>query len=269
MAAHGSIHLGGSVPPTAVESPHAKVQSPRARRIARDQRILDNVHLVKIIAIRVYEGLPIHIELEDLIQVGVMGLLEAAEKFDESKNVTFSAYAKHRIRGAILDSLRQMDWASRDQRKRVRQMEAAIHSLSVALSRTPTDAEVANEMGMDLARWQRMLGELQGQNPVSISSRGAGQEDAPPPDVPANPEDQPDSICKRKQVATMLRDVVNALPTRYRAVVRMYYNDELTMKEIGTRLGVNESRVSQIHKAALRKMANVLTAAGINAASVL
>lgn len=269
MAAHASIHLGGAGHPTAVESPHAKIQTPRARRIARDQRILDNVHLVKIIAIRVYEGLPVHIELEDLVQVGVMGLLEAAEKFDESKNVTFSAYAKHRIRGAILDSLRQMDWASRDQRKRVRQMEAAVHSLSVALSRTPTELEVANEMGMDLVRWQRMLGELQGHNPVSISSRATGQDDAPPPDVPASVDEQPDSVCKRKQMATMLHDVVDALPARYQAVVRMYYNDDLTMKEIGARLGVNESRVSQIHKAALRKMANVLTAAGINAAAVL
>ncbi|MCW5964447.1 MAG: FliA/WhiG family RNA polymerase sigma factor [Bryobacterales bacterium] len=237
--------------------------------MARDQRILDNIHLVKIIAIRVYEGLPVHIELEELVQVGVMGLLEAAEKFDESKNVTFAAYAKHRIRGAILDSLRQMDWASRDQRRRVRQMEAAVHNLSGALCRTPSAAEIATEMGMDLVRWQRMLSELQGGVSVSASSRPPGQEDGPPPDFPADTNDHPDAICKRNQLAVLLKEVLQSLPPRYQEVVRMYYTEELTMKEIGLRMGVNESRVSQIHKAALRKMATYFTAAGIDASAVL
>lgn len=269
MAAHASIHLGRAASHATLESPHAKIQTTRARRMARDQRILDNVHLVKIIAIRVYEGLPVHIELEDLIQVGVMGLLEAAEKFDESKNVSFPAYAKHRIRGAILDSLRQMDWASRDQRKRVRQMEAAVHSLSVTLCRHPTEAEIASEMGVELNRWQRMMGELQGHGAVSISSRPAGQDDALLPELPASTGDHPDTTCRRSQIGAILRDVVDALPLRYQKVVKMYYNDEMTMKEIGAHLGVNESRISQIHKAALRKMANLLTAAGIDASAVL
>src|SRR5690606_6425822 len=90
----------------------------RDSQAIRDQRILDNIHLARIIAIRIYEGLPIHLELEELIQVGILGLIDAAERFDESKKVTFAGYAKHRIRGAILDSLREMDWASRDQRRR-------------------------------------------------------------------------------------------------------------------------------------------------------
>ncbi len=269
MAAQASMYLSGAVPHTDLDSSHAKAQTTRARTMARDQRILENVHLVKIIAIRVYEGLPVHIELEELVQVGVMGLLEAAEKFDESKNVSFAAYAKHRIRGAILDSLRQMDWASRDQRRRVRQMEAAVHSLSGTLCRNPSEAEVATEMGMDLARWQRMLSELQGGGIVSASSRPAGQEDGPPPEFPADVNDHPDSICKRRELATLLAEAVNTLPLRYQAVLRMYYTDELTMKEIGIHLGVNESRVSQIHKAALRKMAAIFTTAGIDATSVL
>jgi RNA polymerase sigma factor for flagellar operon FliA len=252
-----------------IQATHGKIQTTRARNLVRDQRILDHVHLVKIIAIRVYEGLPVHIELEELVQVGVMGLLEAAEKFDENKNVSFPAYAKHRIRGAILDSLRQMDWASRDQRRRVRQMEAAVHNLSGALCRNPSESEVAQEMGMDLEKWQRMVGELQGVGFVSASSRPAGQEDGPPIEFPADASEDPDTICKRRELATLLHQAVSALPLRYQAVLRMYYTDELTMKEIGNQLGVNESRVSQIHKAALRKMAGIFTAAGLNAAAVL
>jgi len=268
MAAHVSTYLGGPVSRTDSDYNHTKAQTTRARNFARDQRILDNVHLVKIIAIRVYEGLPVHIELEELIQVGVMGLLEAPEKFDENKNVTFAAYAKHRIRGAILDSLRQMDWASRDQRRRVRQMETAVHNLSTTLCRNPSDSEVASEMGMDLARWQRMLGELQSGGFVSASSRAPGQEDGPPPELPAGETDNPDVICKRHELTTILQEMLRALPLRYQDVVKMYYHDELTMKEIGVRLGVNESRVSQIHKAALRKLAVLFTSAGIDATAV-
>lgn len=268
MAAPASPYLPGATVHTGLQSIHAKAQTTRARQMARDQRILDHVHLAKIIAIRVYEGLPVHIELEELIQVGILGLMEAAEKFDEGKNVTFAAYAKHRIRGAILDSLRQMDWASRDQRRRVRQMEAAVHNLSSLLCRQPSEAEVASEMGMDLARWQRMLGELQGGGVVSASSRPPGQEDGPPPEFPADASDHPDSICKQNELNAILRQIVATLPVRHQAVLRMYYTDELTMKEIGARLGVNESRVSQIHKAALRKMACLFSAAGIDAAAV-
>lgn len=268
MAAHASVHLAGAVSRQGGDPGHVKIQPTRVRYLARDQRILDNVHLVKIIAIRVYEGLPVHIELEDLIQVGVMGLLEAAEKFDESKNVSFAAYAKHRIRGAILDSLRQMDWASRDQRKRVRQMEAAVQSLSASLCRTPTEDEIAQEMGVELERWQRMAGELQNHGVVSTSSRAPGQDEAPPPELPASPGDQPDVNCRRNQTAMLLRDVLHTLPLRYQKVVNMYYTDEMTMKEIGLHLGVNESRVSQIHKAALRKMGTILTSAGIDASAL-
>lgn len=269
MAAQASVYCHGSAALADRESNHGRIQTTRARRMARDQRILDHVHLVKIIAIRVYEGLPVHIELEELIQVGVMGLLEAADKFDEEKNVTFSAYAKHRIRGAILDSLRQMDWASRDQRRRVRQMEAAVQSLSATLYRSPSEAEIANEMGIELTRWQRMAGELQNGGVISASTRPAGQEDGPAPEFPADSSSNPDNICKQNELSSILEKAMDCLPLRYQNVVRMYYTEELTMKEIGLRLGVNESRVSQIHKAALRKMASVLSAAGVDAASML
>lgn len=235
----------------------------------RDQRILDNLHLARIIAIRIYEGLPIHLELEELIQVGTLGLIDAAERFDESKNVTFPGYAKHRIRGAILDSLREMDWASRDQRRRCKEVDSATRKLSGILQRNPTDAEIAQEMGLDLEKWHQVAGSLRNQGPVSATSRPPGQDDLPEPEFPADESEHPDAICKRNQIAAALREAILALPIRYQTVVSMYYTDEMTMKEIGGVLGVNESRVSQIHKSALQKMAVVLEMNGVSAAAAL
>src|SRR5262245_34224849 len=116
----------------------------------RDQIVLEHLPLVKSIAIRVHESLPVHVDLDDLIHAGVMGLFDAVIKYDNRKNVVFHAYAKHRIKGAILDSLRQMDWASRDLRRRQRQMETVTRELTTKLGREPQDSEVAGEMGIDM-----------------------------------------------------------------------------------------------------------------------
>lgn len=261
----------GTYPPAAAHRSSLK-PLPRERcdsQAVRDQRILDNLHLARIIAIRIYEGLPIHLELEELIQVGILGLIDAAERFDESKKVTFAGYAKHRIRGAILDSLREMDWASRDQRRRCKQVDSVTRKLSGVLQRNPTDDEIAQEMGIDLQKWHQIAGSLRNQGPVSATSRPAGQEDLPEPEFPTDESEHPDAICKRNEIAGVLRDAILALPVRYQTVVSMYYTDEMTMKEIGGVLGVNESRVSQIHKSALQKMAVVLASNGISAAAAL
>lgn len=243
----------------------SRAQMRRDSQVIRDQRILDNLHLTRIIAIRIYEGLPIHLELEELIQVGILGLIDAAERFDESKKVTFAGYAKHRIRGAILDSLREMDWASRDQRRRYKQVDSATRKLSGILQRNPTDAEIAQEMGLELEKWHQIAGSLRNQGPVSATSRPAGQDDLPEPEFPTDESEHPDAIYKRNQIAEALKKAILALPIRYQTVVSMYYTDEMTMKEIGGVLGVNESRVSQIHKSALQKMAVVLESNGISA----
>src|SRR5690349_8508739 len=122
----------------------------RVSREKRDQIVLDHLPLVKAIAIRVHENLPVHVDLDDLIHAGVMGLFDAVTKYDGAKNVAFQAYAKHRIKGAILDSLRQQDWASRDLRKRQKQVDTTMRDLSGKLGRTPTENEVVEEMGVSL-----------------------------------------------------------------------------------------------------------------------
>lgn len=234
-----------------------------ARREQRDRVVMEHLPLVKAIAVRVHEGLPIHVELDDLVHAGILGLFDAASKYNPNKQVAFSSYAKHRIKGAILDSLRQMDWASRDMRRRHRQVEQITRDLCALLHRQPTEDELAERMGIAVSRWRQMALDLRNIGLVSADSRGQEQDELPPPDYPGDPETQPDFICAREQMRERLQQAMSVLPERYRKVVILYYSNELTMKEIGGMLGINESRVSQIHKSALEKMAAALHESGI------
>jgi len=235
---------------------------------ARDRIVLEHLPLVKAIAIRLHENLPVHVDLDDLIHAGVLGLFDAIAKYDASKNVVFRSYAKHRIKGAILDSLRQLDWASRDLRKRQKQVDAITHELSVKFGRIPTDAELAEEMGVDMERWRRIAMQLRTVGLVSSTAHGDQEHDRTM-EFPATPEFQPDRMCRHRQLQSTLARAIGSLPKRYQKVVFLYYTDEMTMKEIGDLLGVNESRISQIHKTALRKMATVLESEGIHSAEAL
>lgn len=245
------------------------VATPDADLQRRDQAILEHLPLVRAIAVRVHENLPVHVDLDDLVHAGILGLMEAAMKFDPEKAVSFPAYAKHRIKGAILDSLRQLDWASRDLRRRHKQFEALTRELTAELHRAPTEEEMADRMGVGLARWRQMLLDLRNVGLVSASSRPNDQEELPAPDFPALPDSRPDNICVRREAREKLSAAMSVLPRRYRKVVTLYYARDLTMKEIGAQMGINESRVSQIHKAALEKMAGALTAAGISSTAAL
>jgi RNA polymerase sigma factor FliA len=245
------------------------VQMRMTAQDARDRVVIENLPLVRAIAIRVHENLPVHVDLDDLAHAGVLGLFDAVEKYDASKNVAFQSYAKHRIKGAILDSLRQLDWASRDLRKRQKQVDAVSRDLSVKLGRAPAESEVAEAMGIDMERWRRMMVELSN---LGLSSTTAGegeQERDRAEEFAATPELQPDRMCEQGQLRSTLKHAIGTLPARYQKVVVLYYTNEMTMKEIGDMLGVNESRVSQIHKPALRKMAVVLESEGIRSARAL
>ena len=230
----------------------------------RDRIVLEHLPLVKAIAIRVHENLPVHVDLDDLVHAGVLGLFDAASKFNPEKQVAFSSYAKHRIKGAILDSLRQLDWASRDLRRRHKQVEAATRELASTLQRTPTESEIAQKLGIEVSRWRQMMVDLRSVGLISASSRASEHDDLPAPDFPSKPETQPDNMCSHEQMRSVLGVAMKTLPERYQKVVFLYYTNEMTMKEIGGILGINESRVSQIHKSALEKMQVVLQANGID-----
>jgi RNA polymerase sigma factor for flagellar operon FliA len=259
--ATATVHSSHSRAAAASAAQSAPTPSPKQAR--RDRVVLEHLPLVKAIAVRVHENLPVHVDLDDLVHAGILGLFDAATKFNPEKQVVFSSYAKHRIKGAILDSLRQLDWASRDMRRRHKQVEAATRDLSSTLQRAPTEAEVAEKLGMDVDRWRTMMLDLRNVGLVSASTRSNEGDDLPAPDFPSNPDSHPDSICAREQLRSVLTVAMKTLPERYQKVVVLYYNSEMTMKEIGSILGINESRVSQIHKSALEKMQNALQSSGI------
>ncbi len=252
--------------PRLISKPKPAVHHDNTRR---DELILDHLPLVTAIAVRVHENLPVHVELDDLIHAGVMGLFDAATKYDANKMVAFPAYAKHRIKGAILDSLRQLDWASRDLRRRHKQMEQVTQDLTRRLARTPTPAEIATEMGMSLSRWKTLMIDLRNLGLLAAQLRPTNdQDERPAQDMPCAREQHPDTLFARGELRSKLSSAIKTLPPRYQQVVTLYYDRDMTMKEIGTILGVNESRVSQIHKAALARMQNALTSSGIHSIGV-
>ena len=268
MGVSGTLHTRSTAKAEATAKLAAAQQSAQqtAKMARRDRVVLEHLPLVKAIAIRVHENLPVHVDVDDLVHAGILGLFDAASKFNPEKQVAFSSYAKHRIKGAILDSLRQLDWASRDMRRRHKQVEAATRDLAAELQRNPTEQEVAAKLGMDAERWRTMMIDLRNVGLISASTRGNEGDDLPAPDFPSKPETHPDSICAREQLRSVLGVAMKTLPERYQKVVLLYYTNEMTMKEIGGILGINESRVSQIHKSALEKMQVALEANGITSA---
>ena len=235
----------------------------------RNQIVVEHLPLVKAIAIRVHENLPVHIELDDLIHAGVLGLFDAVEKYDAAKNVEFQAYAKHRIKGAILDSLRQLDWASRDLRRRQKQADAVSRDFTAKFGRTPSEAEVAEQMGVTTERWRKMSLELRNAGPAVSTSAREDLDQTQDMEFAAASEVRPDNICERRQLRVTLEGAIGQLPERYQKVMFLYYTNQMTMKQIGDMLGVNESRVSQIHKTALKKMQVTLASKGICSANAL
>jgi RNA polymerase sigma factor for flagellar operon FliA len=207
---------------------------------------------VRFLARRIHERLPQHVDIEDLVSAGVVGLMDAFTKFNPQKKVQFRSYAQFRIRGAILDSLRTLDWSPRDLRRKGRAAEEAVRSLTARLGRSPGEGEIAAEMGLGLEEYQSLLGDLKGLEIGTLHvehNEDSGEEEIAY--VPGRPEDDPLFCCLRGELQERLTNAIDRLPERERLVMTLYYFEELTMREIGLALGVVESRVSQIHTSAV------------------
>ena len=218
----------------------------------RERMMLEHMPAVRWMARRIHERLPQHVDMEDLVSAGTVGLLDAFRKFDPAKKVQFRSYAQFRIRGAILDSLRTLDWSPRDLRRKGRAVEEAIRRLTARCGRAPAEPEVAREMGLDLEEYQQLLGELKGLEIGTLHlerSEDSGEEELAY--IPNPAEDDPLFRCLRGEMRERLTAAIEQLPERERLVVTLYYYEEMTMKEIGLALGVVESRVSQIHSSAV------------------
>jgi RNA polymerase sigma factor for flagellar operon FliA len=218
----------------------------------QEQLMIEHLPIVRFIARRIHERLPQHVPIEDLYSAGAVGLLDAFGKFDPTKQVQFRSYAQFRIRGAILDSLRTLDWSPRELRRKGRAIEQAIQTLTAQFGRSPTDLEIAHEMHIDLASYQQLLGELKGLEIGTLHSErseDSGEEELVY--LPNRPEDDPLFRYLHAEMRERLTKAISDLPERERLVMTLYYYEETTMKEIGLILGVVESRISQIHASAV------------------
>ena len=240
-------------------TPLSEATTPASEAMTRDELVLRHLPVVRFVARRVHERLPNHIALEDLVSAGLVGLMDAADKFDGSRQTQFKSYAQFRIRGAILDSLRTLDWSPRELRRRGRAMAEAIRVLSAQLGRTPSDEEIAAEMDMDLPEYQEMTGELRGLEIGSLyldRTDDFGDEELV--HLPAPAAENPLLRCIAGETRERLAAAIETLPEKERLVLTLYYFEELTLKEIGWTLGVVESRVSQIRSSAVSRIRSIL-----------
>jgi RNA polymerase sigma factor for flagellar operon FliA len=218
----------------------------------QERILLEHLPVVRFLARRIHERLPQHVDVEDLVSAGVVGLMDAFSKFDPDKKVQFRSYAQFRIRGAILDSLRTLDWSPRELRRKGRAVEEAIRVLTARMGRPPSEAEVAGEMSLSLDEYQQLLGDLKGLEIGTLHmerNEDSGEEELAY--VPGRPEEDPLFRCLRGELEERLADAIQNLPDRERLVMTLYYYEEMTMREIGLALGVVESRVSQVHASAV------------------
>lgn len=221
----------------------------------REKLLLEHLPQVQYIARRIHGRLPPQVLLEDLVHSGILGLLDAVRKYDPGKNVQLKHYAEFRIRGAILDSLRQVDWGPRTLRRQARRLEKATLDCKARLGRDPSEPEIAAELQMSLESLQRLLGDLRGLDIGSLASDGRdpGGEDVIEALADSEQED-PYHQTLRSEMASLLERAIGELPVRGREVLALYDLGELTMKEVGAVLGIGESHVSQIHTATLARL---------------
>ncbi len=241
-----------------LSSQHNAYEPPVPADPARDELILEHLPQIKYIAQRISAKLPSHVELNDLVSAGILGLLDAIEKFDPNRGVKFKTYAELRIKGAILDSLRNLDWAPRSLRKKSKDLERVYRDLEQRLGRPATDKEVCEEMEISLDEFYELVDQIKGLNLGSFQDMASQDEDKNSEPlvkyVPDAPQMDPFFVFHKSEVQSILSTAIDTLPKKERLVVSLYYFDELTMKEIGKVLGVNESRVSQLHTKAMLRL---------------
>ena len=213
----------------------------------RERLILEHLTQVKLIARRIHERLPESVSIEDLISTGTIGLIAAIDRFDPSHNVKLKTYAEYKIRGAILDSLRGLDWAPRQQRKRAKQIESAIASIEQRVHRTPTEDEIAQELGLNLEEYHEWLVEIRGVNLGSLECASADDEGHDLLRYISDDEDNwPSRLLEKSELQRLLAEAIEKMPSTEKIVLSLYYQEELTLREIAKVVNLHESRVSQL-----------------------
>lgn len=224
----------------------------------REQLILQHLPQVRLIARRIQERLPENINLDDLISTGVIGLIAAIDHFDPSHNVKLKTYAEYKIRGAILDSLRGLDWAPRQKRRQAKQVEAAISAAEQRLKRAPTEDEIADQLGISLVEYHEWLVEIRGLNIASLEYTSGDQGKDLLHYLPDG-EDLPSTLLERSELERLLALGIDSIPAIERTVLGLYYHEELTLREIAQVVNLHESRISQLKSQAILRLRTHLT----------
>ena len=246
---------------TLVKEPSRAVKKYQASNRASEERerlILEHLPQVRLIARRIHERLPESVSLDDLVSTGTIGLIAAIDRFDPAHNVKLKTYAEYKIRGAILDSLRGLDWAPRQQRKRAKQIEAAIALAEQRLHRSPTEEEIAKELGLDLAEYHEWLVDIRGINLGSL--------EASPDDdgrnllkyISDDQENWPSRVMERSELQRLLAEAIDKMPRTERIVISLYYHEELTLREISKVINLHESRISQLKSQGILRLRTYL-----------
>ena len=220
----------------------------------REQLILEYVNLVNLVAGRMGMYLGYTVEYDDLVGYGIFGLIDAIDKFDLEKQVKFETYASLRIRGAILDQIRKMDWIPRTLRQRQRQMDHACMKLESELGRPASDAEIANELDISVEEYNGWKNEAQFMNLVSLDDYLEQGGDGRMEVAGSRRFDHPEQAVEKRELKKMLAEALRSLTEKECSVITLYYYEDMTLKEISQVLSVSESRVSQLHTKALRKI---------------
>jgi RNA polymerase sigma factor for flagellar operon FliA len=245
----------------------AAKQSSRQGKVStaeRDQLIIQYAPWVKFIAMRMAGKLPSHIQAADLISAGIIGLIDALDKFNPAREVQFKTYAHIRIQGAMKDELRALDWASRSMRQKVKRLEHAYAILEQGLGRPPSSEEVANSLGIERDEFEEMLDDVKGTSLVSLEELGQGpasEDKTNLLEALLTREDQdPLEVLNLQDLKKALSLAIAELPEKERLVLSLYYFEELTMKEVGKVLNLTESRISQLHTQTVLRLSSKLKA---------
>ncbi len=225
-----------------------------ARLEERNQLVVEHIGLVKSIARRMAQRVPSQVEVSELMGVGMIGLVDAAGRYEPSLGVPFEAYARRRVHGAMLDSLRRLDGVPRAARRRRREVDAAIGRLRHELQREPTEDEIAQALHLSREEYERALRQVQLAEAASVRPIEPGADDASLLEFAVDPEDGPQVRLERAELKQHLARAIAELPDRERQILALYYQEELSLAEIGEVIGVGESRVSQLRTQAIARL---------------
>ena len=226
----------------------------------RERLILEHLPQVRLIARRIQERLPKNISLEDLVSTGVIGLISAIDHFDASQNVKLKTYAEYKIRGAILDSLRGLDWAPRQKRRKTKQIEAAIAAVEQQVQHAPSEDEIAHQLGISLAEYHEWLVETRGLNVASLEYAGNENGRDLLHFLPDSEEKLPSALLEQSELERLVAEGIDQIPEVERTILSLYYHEELTLREIAQIVKLHESRISQLKSQAILRLRTRLAA---------